>query len=159
MRYRYAPRALPMVLAWLFFGVCSVFYVYRAQNNDRGLVVNGLIELEVGTATGFYWALAACSAGFVAIASWGLFARWTKPRYLELDESGLSIPGRFGRRDRRIEYASVRGIQLMNVSGQRFVRVTSGDAEVSIAGVMLTTERELDEVAAALRERVRASRG
>lgn len=155
LRYRYAPRLVPMLLAVLFFGVCLGFYVWRAKTNDRGLIINGLIELgEVG-ATRFFATFAALSAAFVAIGLWAISARLRRPRYLVLDEIALSIPARFARKPRVIPYASIRDVQHLNVQGQSMLSVVTEDGKATIAAIMLASDAQLLEVGAALRGRVR----
>ena len=155
LRYRYVPRLRSTLLAVLFFGVALVFYVWRAAHNDRGLIINGLIELETSGATTFYTVLAAASAGFVAIGLWAIAAHFRAPSYLVLDDAALSIPSRFGRKPRCVPYASIRGVELLNVQGQSMLKIVTESAPVSIAAMMLTSDAQLLEIGEVLRSRVR----
>jgi len=148
-----------MLLAALFFGVALVFYVYRALHNDRGLIINGLIELETSGATVFYWVFAAASAAFVLIGAWGLLQRWQSPRYLVFDEVALSIPARWSKKVRVVPYASIQTLELVSLSGQKFVQLTTSTGKASIAAIMLASEDELVLVAAELKRRIEAAKG
>lgn len=153
VRYRYVPRLRPMVLAVLLFGVCLVFYVVRACGNDRGLIINDLIELGTDGATVFYAVLATLSGGFVLIGSWALAVRLRGPSYLVLDVEQLSIPSRFGRQARLVPYTSMREVGLVTVHSQSMLQITTERGKVTVAGIMLASEAQLREVGEALRAR------
>lgn len=57
-----------LVLTSHMFGACAWFFVDKAMTNDRGLVINGILPLERGSADVFYAVLGILSFGFVAIA-------------------------------------------------------------------------------------------
>jgi len=156
LRYRYVPRLIPMLAALSFFGACLVFYVWRTATNDRGLIINGLFELERDGATVFFASLAVASAGFVLVGLWAVSTRIRAPSYLVLDEESLSIPSRFGRKARTVPYAAIRDIQLLNVQGQSMLQIATASDKVTVAAIMLTSDAQLREVGASLRERVRS---
>jgi hypothetical protein len=157
LRYRYVPRLAPMLAALSFFGACLVFYVWRTATNDRGLIINGLLELERDGATVFFATLAVASAGFVLIGVWAVSTRMRAPSYLVLDEESLSIPSRFRRKARTVPYAAIRDIQLLNVQGQSMLQLATDSDKLTIAAIMLTSDAQLREVGAAIRDRVRRS--
>ncbi|HET7539078.1 MAG TPA: hypothetical protein VFK05_04375 [Polyangiaceae bacterium] len=160
VRYRYQPRLVPMLLVVLFFGACLLFYVWRASNNDRGLIINGLITLETEGATTFYAVLAVLSAGFVLVGVWALATRLRGPSYLVFDTDQLSVPSRFGRRPRLVPYASMREIKLLRVQGQSMLQIETEGGKVTVAAIMLASDAQLSEVGEALvraRDRARSS--
>lgn len=157
LRYRYVPRLTPMLLAVVFFSGCLAFYVWRTATNDRGLIINGLLELETGGATTFFATFAVGSAVFVLMGLWALVIRVRGPRYLVLDESSLSIPSRFSRKARTVPYAAIRDIQLLNVQGQSMLQIATDSGKVTVAAIMLASDAQLREVGVALRDRVTAS--
>ena len=61
------------VLAIVLFGACAVFFYYKATNNDRGLILNGLIEMGPEAADWFYAVLGLLSGAFVVA---GLLGVW-----------------------------------------------------------------------------------
>ena len=155
VRYRYVARLGKMALVLLFFGAASIFYVWRAKTNDRGLIINGLFELGTSGATAFFAALAVASGGFVLIGLWALAAHFGEPSYLVLAEGALSIPSRFGRKPRIVPYASIRDIQLTNVQGQSMLQIATDEGKATVAAIMLASDAQLREVGEALRARVR----
>jgi hypothetical protein len=146
VRYPYLPRVRPMALAVIFFGVCFVFYALRASRNDRGLIINDVIELGPAGATAFYAVFAAISGGFVLMGGWALAVRWRGPSYLVLDTQQLSIPSRFGRQPRRVPYASIQDIQLVSIHGQAMLQIKTDQGKATVAGVMLASDAQLREI-------------
>jgi hypothetical protein len=63
------PKWPTIVLCAGFFGLSAAVLGAKAANNDRGLIINHVIELGPEGATTFYWALTALSVGFVAISA------------------------------------------------------------------------------------------
>lgn len=153
VRYRYVPRLRPLLLATLFFGACLAFYVWRAWSNDRGLIINGLVELEAGGATIFFAVLALASAGFVAIGLWAMLIRVRGPSYLVLDETALSIPSRVGRKPKLVAYSSMREIRLLTAQGQTMLQITTDSGKATLGGIMLASDEQLREVGEALTRR------
>jgi hypothetical protein len=61
------------LLALVFFGLGAAFFFVRASNNDRGLILNGIIEMGPEGADWFYAIMGLLSAG---MASMGLLGAW-----------------------------------------------------------------------------------
>jgi hypothetical protein len=146
-----------MLFAAVFFGACLVFYAWRAATNDRGLIINGFIELGTGGATAFFAIFAVASAVFVAAGLWAITARFRAPSYLLLEEDRLEIPSRWGRRPRTVRYSEIRDIQLLNVQGQSLLQLATDAGRVTLAAMMLASDAQLREIGATLRDRVRAN--
>ena len=156
LRYRYVARLGKMLLVLLFFAGCLAFYVWRAATNDRGLIINGVIELGSSGATLFFATLAAASAGFVLIGLWALAAHFGAPSYLVFDEDALSIPSRFGRKPRSVPYAAIRSMQLVRIQGQSMLQITTDGRSATLAAIMLASDAQLREVRELLSARVRS---
>jgi hypothetical protein len=144
-----------MILGGLFFGACLAFYVHRGSSNQRGLIIDHVIELGIDGATTFYWVLAAASAGFVLIALWALAVRALRDTYLVLDERELSIPSRWSKRVRVIPYSEIRGIELVQINGQHLLYLATESGRVTVAGIMLESDERLRELGQELTRRVK----
>ncbi len=156
VRYRYTPRALPMLLGISFFGACLAFFVYRGLDNQRGLVINRVIELDVDGATVFYWVFAALSACFVLAALGALASRALRETHLVLDEQALSVPSRWSKQVRVVPYSSIQGVELVTIQGQRLLYLATESGRVTVAGIMLESDELLRELALELTRRSRA---
>jgi hypothetical protein len=82
--YDYRPPWKGIVFCALFFGAGALVLAAKANGNDRGLIINGIIELSPGAATVFYWALAGLGVAFVAGAGVLAIDRLTLHRRIAL---------------------------------------------------------------------------
>src|SRR5437868_5302898 len=92
----------------LFLTSGSAIFAWRAETNDRGLILNG-IPMEQGTATMFYAAMAAVA--FVAAAT----MVWLSLRraHIGLSQDALIVPASWwSTGDKRIPYRDIVGIRL-----------------------------------------------
>lgn len=80
-------------LAFILFGGSAAFMVNRAQTNDRGLIINGLIELDSSGADVFYAVMAVLSVGFSLMGALSLynFARRKQFRVV-LGRRSMTLP-------------------------------------------------------------------
>ncbi len=144
--YRYRFSVLWALASIVLFGGAFAFFVHLALENDRGLVLNRVIELGVEGASTFYAVLAAASAGFVLA---GLAGLAMPERTLVLSTAGLRVPtGFLGRTVRYVAFADIRKLDEIDVSGTRFLTLHLGDGKVAINNRMLKNNATFDEVRA-----------
>ncbi len=83
-----------LVLAFVLFGACAVFFYVRASNNDRGLILNGVIEMGPEGADWFYAIMGILSA---AMSGAGLWGSWNVAQiqnwHLDLGKTEMTFPG------------------------------------------------------------------
>lgn len=155
----YTYRARWATVSWtgLFFGFCTAFMGWKARTNSRGLVINGVIELAPTGATAFYWVIAGLSAAFVLAAILVAVLRVVWPRRLVLAAHELLVP-RFvwSKSDTRIPYSAITGIEIQEVSGQKFAHVRHASGRATITASLLPRKEDFDDVVRLLEERRRA---
>lgn len=153
--YPYAPRWTLIVLGGGFFLLCAVVLGARAQGNDRGVIINGLIELSRPGATAFFWVLCACSMGFVAAAVLMAYQRLMFRRRLVLGTTTLIVPvSRWSREEQEIDYGDIQSLSTVEISGQRMLTVTHAGGKVTIMASMLPSKAVFEEVRALLSAKV-----
>lgn len=154
-RFAYKPKTLTMILAGLFFLLCAGVLFYSAATNDAGLILNGIIEMDQGSATMFYYVLAGLSLLMAAGGVFGFVTSLSGPRFVVLDDTGVEIPGTAGRKPVRIAYDAITGLQPGGAYKQRWLYVIHTGGRQAIMGSMLAKAAQLDEIANLLAERVR----
>lgn len=86
------PTAL-LLLGVVLFGAGAAFFYHRAQTNDRGLIINGIITLEAGSADVFYAVFCVLSAAMALGAVLGVIRMSTIKRFcIVIDGDSLVIP-------------------------------------------------------------------
>lgn len=150
----YRSKPWVMALAALFFAGIGVVIFKRAQTNDRGLIINGIIHFETGGATVFYWILTAFCAGFVLVAMLGLIRAFGKPREVVLDDRTLSAPRNgISRTIVTVPLTSITGIDFSEVSRQRFLDIRHTHGKLSIPASMLPSANDIQLLAMEIAER------
>lgn len=154
-RFAYKPKTLTMLLAGGFFALCAVVLVFRAASNDRGLILNGIINMDQGSATMFYYVLAGLGALMAAGGLVGFVQSLRGPGFVELDETGVSFPGNLGQKPVRIAYDAITQLQPGGAYKQRWLYIHHGGKRHAIMSSMLAKAGQLDEIEALLAQRIR----
>ncbi len=65
IKYPYKPKVRTFFFPMAFFVCCTVILVSLAYTNDRGFMLNGVVEFSVESASIFLWCLTLLSSLFV----------------------------------------------------------------------------------------------
>ena len=158
-QYDYRPKWTIIVLCALFFGACALVLGAKAHENDRGLIINGIIELEPGGATIFYWVLAALSIGFVVAAGFLAIVRLTLHQRIGLTETCITIPrSRWSSEEVAVPFGEIVDLSTSQVSGQRFLNIVYNGGKFTLTASMLPRKEDFDEICAAVSRGLKADR-
>jgi hypothetical protein len=159
MEYEYRPKWTMIVFVATFFALCAVVLGYAAVDNDRGLIIDGIIAFGAGGATVFYWVLTVLSAGFVVIAAFLAFHRTTFHQRLVFGPEAMTVPAsRWSRAEKEIAYRDIASLSKAAVSSQRFLYVKHSGGKYTIAIAMLPSAAAFEEVCDLLATKVRQAR-
>lgn len=154
--FDYRPRWTIILLCVLFFGAGAAFMGAKAAGNDRGLILNGILELSPAGATIFYWVISALCLAFVALAAVMAVVRLMIPQRITLSEKSITVPrSRWSSEEVVIPYATISECNLSEVSGQRFVKIVHPGGTVTLTASMLPRNEDFDEICSALRQAAR----
>ena len=152
--YSYRPKPMAMGLAAAFFGVCGLVMGNSALTTDRGLIIDGLIRLDTGGATVFYWVIAGLSAAMTLGGILGLVRGLTSDQKLILSETQLRVP-KSGLSNTlvSVNYGDIQGMTVTRVKSQVFLVIHHIRGKVTITASMLPNRAAFDEVHRVLSER------
>ena len=146
------------ILAVLFFGACAVFFYFKATNNDRGLIINGIIELGPESADWFYAILGLASGAFVAV---GLAGAWRvsqiKDFTIDLGRKEMTFPAApvFRAPLVTVPYDRIDAVEIIGQGSSSFVTIREGSQAYSIPSRWIaegwTPQQILEEVIARVR--------
>jgi hypothetical protein len=157
--YDYRPRWTVIVLCALSFGAAALFFAAEASGNDRGLIINGLIELPPAGATVFYWVLAALSVGFVAAAATMAAVRLTLHQRIAFTDSGIAIPrSRWSAEETAVPFSEIVALSTSEVHNQRFLKIIYRGGKFTLTASMLPGNEDFDEIVSAVSQGVNAAR-
>lgn len=143
--YEFNVRPGKIILAALFFAVCAAFFFREAITNYRGLIINGIIKLNVEQGTVFYYVLAGLSCLFVLGGIYGLASGIKDRRKLVIYSDGLGIPAQ--KETVRLYFRDIASAQVVDIYKTRSIEIkTAGGKTYSIPDVRLGSKAEFDEV-------------
>ena len=144
-----------MLLAGALFGVFGLGLGHEALTNDRGLLLNGVIELETSGATVFYWILTLVCLGFVVCGLGGVILGMTSRRTVVLGDNSLSTPGTaWSRRNTDIPLSNITDLAMQTLHGQQFLTIFHIGGKLSLVRSMFSSPAEFEEFAETLRDRL-----
>lgn len=159
LRYDYRPKLWTSLLGGLFFAGCGVILGKVALDNDRGLILNGLIELDAGDATVFYWVLVVACTGFVLIALATSVRALGAPHQVVLDATSITVPRGVLRQTLvTVPIDRITDLQVTQVQSQKLLTIRHDDGKLTIVRGLLPQRADFDELLAALDARCRAVR-
>jgi hypothetical protein len=154
LSYPYRPRPGIMLLGCVFFGAIALLMSRQAMTNDRGLIINGLIRLEPGGATNFYWGLAALSAAFVAVALPAFFVGLLSSHRVVLTSTDISAPKYgFSRKPTVVNLSDIRGQSMQIVQGHRLLNIYHVNGKLTITESFLPNKAAFEELCTAIAQR------
>lgn len=118
LRRPYKEAILPLVL----FGACAAFFFVKASNNDRGLILNGVIHMEREGADWFYAIMGVLSAGMASLGALGAW-RISQIKNFQVD---------LGRKEMTFPSAPIIRTPVVTVPYDRIDAVEMNEASVYI---------------------------
>jgi len=154
--YEYKPSWLIIFLCGGMFGLAAVFFGVRANSNDRGLIINHVIELSENGATIFYWVFCFLSLCFVAITIALTFHRLKFRQRIAFTQTGVIVPvSRWSADEKLIEYKNISALSESNVSGQTFLYLFHSGGKYIINRGMLPSKKNYLEIVELLERRIK----
>ncbi len=149
---------LETILALVMFGGCAAFFYVKATTNDRGLILNGIIEMGPESADWFYAILGILSAG---MALMGLLGAWRisqiKSFQIDLGRKEMIFPAApiFRTPVVTVPYDRIDSVELLAHGSVPSVVIREGGQVYSIPGRWIhpswTAQQILEEIIARVR--------
>src|SRR5439155_1086594 len=97
-----------ILLCFAFFGGGGAFFAYVARTNDRGLLIEHVIPLDLRGATIFYWTLCFLLLCFAATSLAMVFHRARFRQRVALTPEAILVPAsRWSHEERAIPYGEI----------------------------------------------------
>lgn len=145
--YQYKPKNKLIIMTILFFGVCTAVLYHKAKTNDRGLILNGIIEFQENGAATFFWILTACSAIFVILGIIMIIQKIKKNIPITISDDQISIPYGFVKKTiYHVLFKDINRIEEASISGQEFLYIYTEDKRHYITKDMIQTKDEYNEI-------------
>jgi hypothetical protein len=154
--YQYRPKVGVVIAAILFFGLGAALAWNDAANNDRGLIINNIIELETASATIFYWVMFAFCALFVGSGLLIIGLRVFVKQHISYSEQAIYLPtSRWTEMTTRIPFDQITNLEIHTVNRQKFLYIYSAsDKRRSIVASMMPSTTDFEELCEVLSRNV-----
>ena len=155
VRFPYKPKILVFVLAILFFVGCATILANVALTNDRGLILNKLLEFSAEGATIFYWCLTAASILFIVFGTIALYSGLsTKKEVVVTDHKIMSPKSGLSNRVISVVFSDIADVNIQSIQKQRFLNVLHSGGKLSIPQSMLANKQAFEELVSLVAARV-----
>jgi len=135
------------LIAILFFTGCTLVLGNVALSNDRGLILNRIIELSKENATIFYWCVTAGSGLLVATGLLGLISGLTSKKEIVLSENGISAPrSGISKKIISVKYSDITELTMQAVQKQRFLNIIHPGGKLTIPQSMLPNKQAFEDL-------------
>ena len=158
LRYDYRPKAWVMALKIPVFAILCFSLGKAALANDRGLILNGFIRLDIGGATIFYSVCFVVCALALTDALYGIVRAFRAPEEVVLDATSITAPrGMFNRVPVTVPFTHFTFLGVTQVNWQKMLIIRYPGGALRLWRSMLATRNDFEELAEALGERCRAA--
>lgn len=155
LTFDYKPKLWLMLLAAAFFGATAVILGYVAVTNDRGLILNRIIDFSASSASIFYGVLCIFSLGLVGLGIRGAVASLGEPNRITLGGTEISAPkNAMSKTMIAIPYSEIINISEKVVQKQAFLVVQSRQKKIEISRSSLASKGKFLELREALIQRI-----
>lgn len=152
LRYRFAARPLPLLLAIVFFAGATGLFAHLFLNSDHPVRVLFFL-ISGGAAKVFFAVLGLLSLGFVTVGMWSAIRDVLQPRELVVDDEALTLQlGVFWRTEHRVPLADVQRVGQMQVYNNRFLVVEHKGGTLQFPMNHLPNQAAVEAVVARIRE-------
>ena len=143
----------------VFFALGAVVLAFKASHNQRGLLLEGAIELGPEGATRFYWGLAAAGVAFVLL---GIFLAYQRLRYrqrIALSATALIVPqSNFSHEELEIRYEDISKLVQQSINGQHFLKIErKSGKKYSVLASKLPSKGDFSDLVYLLRQKWEAA--
>lgn len=145
--YEYKPKWWIIILCGAMFGYATVVFTQDALSNDRGLIINGLIELSENGATIFYWVFAFFSFCFVLGAIAITVHRLKFRQRIAFTDSEVIVPAsHWSAAEKSIKYADISSLSVSSISGRKDLNIIHSGGKSVINASMLPSSKVFQEI-------------
>ncbi len=153
LKFGYSARLWMIIPGLLMFSCASYVFTHLAINNDRGLLINGIIHLNSIGASVLYASIGAISALYVPLGVLSAYRLiYNKNPKLSFYENHIFIPQIGLTPERKILYHSILAFYEIEMYGHRILEIQVNEGKVArISGTHLSKSEDFDRIVRELR--------
>ncbi|WP_158681376.1 hypothetical protein [Pseudoalteromonas sp. T1lg88] len=147
IRYPYKPKLFVAILCILFFGIFSYFTGQVASENDRGLILNRVIEFSATGASIFYWAITGLFGVLSILGAVLLFKGVTSKNELVLTDEYIQAPkSGISNKIVTVKYENIENITEQKVQKNLFLNIFHDGGKLTLVSSVLPKKEDFEYV-------------
>ncbi len=147
IRIPYKAKKLTFILCILMFGVCAIGLTKMALSNDRGLILNGIVEFSTEGATIFYLCIAVVPALLVVMGILGIYFSVTSKKEVVLKETSISSPkSLYSKKIITVNFSDVTDYSIQSVQNQTYLFIFFQEGKLTIPQSLLPNKAEFKKL-------------
>jgi len=155
LRFTYKTKPWLMIAVALFFSACAFFIFQRAIGNDRGLIINKVINLSADTATIFYYVMAVLALALALFGFLGLYKGLTQSQDVEISDTAISAPkGGFNKSIVSVPFSEITNLERTKIAGEEFINIHHNAGKLSILKQMCKNKDDFEKIINEVNSRV-----
>jgi len=140
--------------------ILGAFMSFEALNNNKRLLINGIVELSAGQATVFFWCFAAFMFAIAFLGVLALVQRLSGPLRIALTDSGVWVPGPvWAKADRFYEFAGMKTMKIVTIYNATILQVDTLAGRFAIAQPNLESPEDFERIVELIKQSVARKRG
>lgn len=146
-KFEYKSHFVLITVCALFFGLGTFLLAAKAFTNDRGVIINGPLRMDLGPAgaTVFYWIL--CSFSVLLCVAILAFHRVIFGQRITFGPAALTVPvSRWTTKEKQIAYEDIDELSTRQMGGWWVLNIHHKGGKFTIAASMLSTRPAFDEL-------------
>lgn len=154
VRIPYKPKKIGLILGIAFFSVCAAITGNEAASNDRGLVLNRIIEFSPQSVTVFYWVITIISLAFVVLNIFLLVKSGLSKREIVITDDSITSP-KSGLSNQLItvDFSDITDINIQTIQKTKILNIEYLGGKLSIPKDMLPSKASFEELVSQLQNR------
>lgn len=155
LRIPYKPNKMIFITGIAFSGIGAGLMGYVAATNDRGLILNGILEFSPQGATIFYLVMAAAATAFVLIAFLALAKFAVSEREIVISEFSITAPkSGLSKLDITVNFSDITDISIQTIQKTKILNIDHTGGKLSIPNSMLPSEQAFDGLVSELQSKL-----
>ena len=154
IRIPYKPNKILFVLVVAFFGFCAAYIGNIAATNDRGLILNRIIEFSSQGATIFYWVMSILTLALAVVGIFALAISVFSNREIVITNSLITCPkGAISKKQTTVNFSDITGIYIQTIQKTRILNIEHIGGKLSIPNSMLPNNACFEQLISTLNAR------
>lgn len=155
LTYPYMPKLRTMALGIVVFAFFTFSAALSARSNQRGLVFNGMLHLNVHSATIFYWFASALSGVGLLVAIRGFYVGSAAPHRIMLTATAITAPrSAISLQPTSVTLAYIRHLRIVETKNNLRLQIHHAAGTLTIQEVALPDRKTFKALCQALAERM-----